>query len=91
MKTVQPHDLITWDDLKELALIERDTCATFYLPTHPSPPESLQDPVRLRNGLDKAEEQLLERDLRRAEVEHLLQSARPAETDDAFWTRRSAG
>ncbi len=92
MKTVQSHDMIAEADLRELAEIKEDVCVSFYLPTHPSAPESRQDPVRLRNMLDEAEESLLKRNgLRRPEVAHRLQPARDLVGDEFFWTHQSEG
>ncbi len=92
MKTVQPHDMLTHKNLRELAAVEENVCVSLYFPTHPSAPESHQDPVRLRNLLDGVEGQLLKReDLRRPDVERLLKPAREMIGDEFFWTHQSDG
>ena len=92
MKTVQSHDMITHRDLRNLSAVEEEVCVSLYLPTHPSAPDSHQDPIRLRNLLDTTEELLLKRDdLRRPDVEHLLKPAWDMVGDEYFWTHQSEG
>ena len=91
MKTVRPHDLITAKDLGELAAVDADLCVSLYMPTHPSAPESHQDPVRFRNLLEEAEDRMLQQGQKRTGAEHLLQPARDMIADDFFWTHQSEG
>lgn len=91
MKTVQAHDLISADDLQELAGVDADLCVSLYMPTHPSAPESHQDPVRFRNLLDEAETRLLNQGHRRPEAEQILKRGRDLISDEFFWTHQSEG
>lgn len=91
MTPVQPHDPITVKDLQDLASVDEDVCVSLYLPTHPSAPESHQDPVRLRNLLDEAENRLLQQGQRRPDVEKLLKPARDLVGEEYFWTHQSDG
>jgi hypothetical protein len=91
MKTVRPHDMITLSDLRELAEVDQDICVSLYMPAHPSAPESHQDPVRLRNLLDEAEERLIQQGQKRPAVRQLLKPAQDLIADDFFWTHQSEG
>lgn len=48
-------DPITPGSLEELAAVQAGPRISLYVPTHRSGPETLKDPVRLRNLLDRAE------------------------------------
>jgi hypothetical protein len=78
----------------ELARLMRDRnppCVTVYLPTHVSGADGQQDPVRLKNLLQRAEEELTGTWMRAPEARRLLQAARDLPNDPAYWNYRSEG
>lgn len=66
-------------------------CASIFLPTHPAGRESQQDPIRLKNLLDEAEERLVEDGLRAPEARDLLKPGRDLLDNSQFWRHVSDG
>lgn len=84
-------DIVRRPELEELASFENGPCMTVYLPLHRAYPEKQADPIQFRNLLDRAEKQLLERDLRGPDVRELLRPARELQADETFWRSNGAG
>ncbi len=78
-------------DLRALTTTESQPCVSIYLATHPSGQEGQQDPVRLKNLLVQAEEQVAGGWLRAAEARELVQPIRDLLAEPAFWDERSHG
>ena len=57
-------DLLSLGQVKELAGHEGGPCVSVFLPAHRMTPDSGQDPIRLRNLLNEAEERLVAGGLR---------------------------
>jgi len=66
-------------------------CVSVYLPTHPAGTEGQQDPVRLKNLLQQAEQMLADGWMRPTEARQFLHAARELPVDPAFWGARSEG
>jgi hypothetical protein len=66
-------------------------CVSIFLPTHRGGVETTQDPVRLKNLLRQAEEQLGHASLRTVEARELLEPARRLLDDYDFWQHQSDG
>jgi hypothetical protein len=85
-----PSDIPTKEELLALAQIADAPCVSIYMPTHPVGPEIRQDPIRLRNLLKKAAEEL-----RRAGASDggaaLLAPAQALPEDEAFWQHGARG
>lgn len=64
---------------------------SIYLPTHPETLGFQKDPIRLKNLLQEAEEELGKRDLRPHEIDELLAPARGLLQEDQFWKSRGHG
>ena len=64
---------------------------SIYMPTHPVGAEKQQDPIRLKNALQEAEERLLESGLRKSEIEDFLAPARRLLNNTSFWNKQSDG
>lgn len=77
--------------LRELLGVETTPCVSVYLPTHPAGEQGQQDPVRLKNLLQRAEDQLVEQGMRSVMARDLLQEARDLPHDPTFWRARSQG
>lgn len=79
------------DELKAL-LRERDEyCISMFMPTYRAAKETEQGPIRLKNLIGKAEEQLIAQGLRTPEAKELLSPAQGLVHDNFFWRRQSDG
>jgi Bacterial archaeo-eukaryotic release factor family 7 len=83
--------LLSKAELNEL--IERSgfPCVSMYLPTHRVTAHNEQDPIRLKNLMQQAEERLASGGLRTSEVTDLLGPARRLYEDNHFWRHQSDG
>lgn len=64
---------------------------SIYMPTHVTGREIQQDPIRLKNALDEAEQQLSEAGLRKSQVEALLKPGYQLVEGESFWQQQSDG
>jgi hypothetical protein len=83
--------MLTRKELIQISSVRAEHCVSIYLPTHRAGPEVRQDPIRLKNLLGEAEQRLLDRELRRPEVEDLLQPAHQLLLDSSFWRHQRDG
>jgi len=81
----------TRNDLGTLLDVRASECVSFYLPTHRSAPDSLQDPIRFSNLVTTAEQRLKEAGLRTADVRELLEPAEELKESSLFWTHQRDG
>jgi hypothetical protein len=84
-------DLMLREEFQELIRQRRDLSVSIYLPTHRAGTEVQQDRIRLKNLLGRAEEELLERDVSRTDVEVILKPAVDLLQDRIFWNQQSEG
>jgi hypothetical protein len=84
-------DIITKEDLKILSEITSDVCISFFLPTHRTGNETEQDPIRFKNLLREVEKRLLEKGIRRPDVENILKPAENLLQKSGFWSHQSDG
>ncbi|MDQ7826981.1 MAG: hypothetical protein RDV48_29550 [Candidatus Eremiobacteraeota bacterium] len=77
--------------LKSLLEANKPPCVSIYMPTHRAGKETEQNPIRLKNSLNEAERQLMERGLPRLEAEKILEPAQKLLQDSTFWRYRSDG
>jgi hypothetical protein len=85
-------DKFTRDELR--SLLESGTerfCVSLFLPTHRAGVDIQQDPIRLKNLLRQAEDELTARGLRAAEARDLLQPASTLLNDPVFWRHQADG
>ena len=68
-------DILNRDNLEQLSKQEDGLHVSIYMPTHPAGDQIQQDPIRLKNLLNQAQEELMARGLRRPDAEALLQPA----------------
>lgn len=78
-------------ELRTLLEQQAGPCVSLFLPTHRKGPETRQDPIRLKNLLGQAEEQLLERGMRPEAARSILDPARQLLDDALFWQHQSDG
>jgi hypothetical protein len=84
-------ELLSRAELKTLIEEPEGLCVSIFLPTHRAGAQTQQDPIRLKNLLREAEEQLLAKEFRAPEAEELLGPARELLDDSVFWRHQSDG
>lgn len=77
------------DELKTLIEKQGGPCISIFMPTHRTGRQVLQDPIRFKNLLRKAEEQLREQGVRSTEANALLKSTYLLLEDNEFWRHQS--
>lgn len=85
-------DRITLDQLRQ-TFLDRHAgwCVSLFMPAHRAGRETEQDPIRFKNLLRQAEERLLTKDMRAAQVRDLLKAPQRLLQDQAFWRHQSDG
>ena len=83
--------MITRENILNLAEQEHDVCISIYLPTHKKGEEVQQDPIRLKNLLAQAVEQLKSREFKEKEIDELLEEARKLLDKPLFWQHNDKG
>src|SRR3954447_8873783 len=73
------------DELRSLRDNATPPCVTLYMPTHRGGYDSQQDPIRYKNLLRHAEEQLMATGASRGDCDQILASARRLVDDATFW------
>lgn len=84
-------DLLTAQELRSLLETRHGLAVSIFLPTHRAGREILQDPIRLKNLLRKAEAGLVENGLRRALAREFLAPARELVQRKHFWRYQDNG
>jgi hypothetical protein len=84
-------DLFTRNDLHELAELREGVRISIYIPTHRIGNESQQDPIRLKNLLSQAGDQLASQGMRSPEIRNLLSPAEALLDRNEFWRYQSDG
>lgn len=83
--------MLTRETIDRLADAAGAPLVSLYLPTHRTSPDSSQDPIRLKNLLARAEQEMLDQGMRRGDARALVAPARALLGDTHFWSRQSAG
>jgi len=83
-------DILSRDELIQLTQMPRQTSVSIYMPSHRTV-EIEQDPIRLRNLLRKAEEQLVESGVRSTVASDILEAAQRLLSDGLFWRNQGDG
>ena len=81
--------ILVSNDIKELLQKQEPPCVSIYLPTLTGGTDGNQNLVRFKNLLRRGEEELLARGMRKAQVEKLIEPARPLLVDSIYWRRQS--
>lgn len=84
-------DNFTLEELKSLLAVRHDGCVSLYMPAHRRGRDAAQDPIRFKNLLRQAEENLQGKGWRAPEVREALAPAQRLLQDGAFWRRQSDG
>ncbi len=84
-------DLLTNDALAALLTQYTAPSVSMFMPTHRAGEDTRQDPIRFKNLLGQAEEQLIASGLRSPEARKLLEPAQALLDNSAFWRHMSDG
>lgn len=83
--------LVRQSQIRALAEARDGWHISLFMPVHPLGFEAQQNPIRLKNLLDTAEERLVEGGMRNPDARDLLAQARSLETNGYFWRFQSEG
>lgn len=84
-------DNITNQDLRQLAEATSAQSVSIFLPTHRTGPERAQDPLRLKNLLSEAADELVSLGRRQPEADALLAPATALLDEQDFWAHQDNG
>lgn len=84
-------DPFTRDDVRTLLDHQSGWCVSLFLPTDRAGHQTEQNPIRLKNLLQQAEDKLIAHGVRRPDAISLLAEANALLTDALFWRQQSDG
>jgi hypothetical protein len=84
-------NLLSKEDLLELMESREDPSVSIFMPAVKASDQIQQNPIRFKNTLTQAEEQLEKTGLRSPQVNTLLEPAKALLEDDLFWQHQSDG
>lgn len=84
-------DIVDRSTIESLASWDRPPCVSIYLPVHRTGREMMQDPIRLKNLLERAHDDLERAGTRAPEATRLLTEVRGLLDDAGFWQHQEAG
>lgn len=84
-------DILSKDELRELMEHRFDACVSLYMPTERLGAETQQNPIRLKNLLSQAEEQLVKSGVRTPQAQKLLKPAVELQQDRPAWQSMGDG
>jgi hypothetical protein len=84
-------DILDRKELEKLSTMVDGWHVSIYMPTHRAGDEIQQDPIRLKNLLTEAEEELRDLGLRPPDVETILEPAFALLDNHIFWRQQSDG
>jgi hypothetical protein len=82
---------VSLEELKSIMTGTHSPAVSLFLPTHRAGPEIQQDPIRLKNLLKQAEQQLIAKGSRPADARELLQPISDLLDDAGFWRQQDDG
>lgn len=85
------REILTKHDLHELVRERPGPAVSLFIPTARAGSEVQQNPIRLKNAIARAEEQLEQRGLKRRDFDPLLKPVSGLLTDAPFWQHQSLG
>jgi hypothetical protein len=84
-------NVLSWSEFRTLGESASDYSVSIYLPTHVAGAEIQQDPIRLKNLLNEAEEKLLQQGMEKRDIQKTLGEASALLEDNQFWQHQSHG
>lgn len=91
MPVLNHIDIVKRQDLDMLLAEREGPCISIFMPTERAGEEIQQNPIRLKNLITEAENQLKDTDLSDAERRDLLAPIQSLQKDHLFWQRQSDG
>lgn len=82
---------LTLDHLTDLSLQSATPAVSIYMPTHRAGPETRQDPIRFKNLVQNAHQQLLDRGMNPRAADGFLAPAQALLDDYPFWQHQREG
>lgn len=83
--------MITRNNILNLAEKEQDVCLSIYMPTHKMGKEIQQDPIRLKNLLKEARNQLQEHEVKNQKIDKMLEEPQKLIDKPMFWQKNDEG
>lgn len=83
--------MFSTSDLTRLAAVETPLAVSIFLPTHVAGADVRQDPIRLKNLVGRAREELLEAGMPAGEADAVLAPALALLDDEFFWQHQDIG
>lgn len=83
--------MFTREDFGNLSQNPSGPCISIFLPTHRKAKDIEKDPIRLKNLLREAQQQLIQQDIRPASARGLLEPATELLEDNYFWRHQEDG
>src|SRR5512140_3948861 len=84
-------NILSRDDLRSLIDKQNGPCVSIFMPTHRAGRQVQQDPIRFKNLIRRAEEQLREQGVRSTDASALLKPTYKLLEDNEFWRHQSNG
>lgn len=84
-------DLLSKEELTTLAEQQTALAVSIFMPTHRLGREVQQNPIRLKNLLAEARQQLVDRGLRSPEADQFLEPAQALVENNSFWQHQQDG
>ncbi len=84
-------EILTPQDLQELAAVQDPCCISIYMPTYRFESQLAQNPIRLKNLLKAALKEAEKTGCRTSDAEALLAPARALLDDDSYWLKMKDG
>jgi hypothetical protein len=81
----------SFDDVKKLAKCEADLVVSIYIPTHPGGPDAQENPIRFKNRIAEARQQIAALSTAPSEAPSWLKPAEELSANAAFWRSQSDG
>ncbi|MEO0768583.1 MAG: hypothetical protein AAFY72_03985, partial [Cyanobacteria bacterium J06649_4] len=83
---------LTKTELQSIINTPNKPCISIYLPTHEAGRETRQDPIRLKNQIAEAQDQLKQQGISDADAQAILEPANQLlEEDNEFWQHQQSG
>lgn len=84
-------DLFSKEQLAELAKLEDEPCVSIFMPTYHVESELSQNPIRLKNLMKQARQELADQEYRESQIESLLEPLQALLERNGFWLDQSDG
>jgi Bacterial archaeo-eukaryotic release factor family 7 len=84
-------EILTIDELRNLAALQPGWCVSIYFPTVEKGQQVRQNPIRLKNLLDQAQDELKSTGMEISQIKDFFAPAEDLLRDEPFWQHQQAG